>query len=323
MPSDQNNPEGSASPAEAPAGAQLRAVTVMFTDLVGSTRLYQDRGDAVARSLVQKHQKLLLSQVKKFRGTLHKTIGDGLIVSFGKPKKAVGCAVAMQRAMDAYNRRVPPADQLHIRIGVHSGKGLVEQSDIYGDVVNTAARIEGRAAGDEIITSETTWEGCSGLDTEVESLGECELRGLAERITLVRVLWHPERIEDLRGRMVEDQLLPELSDALVRNKCVLVLGGLSMGPGKGSLQERVATKLAEEQGVDERRRMLDQLAATYEEENDRDDLLELVSREIERESDCVPELLSALAELPFTIILTTDLDTRLERALLEAGKKVK
>ena len=175
-------------------------MAVLFTDLVGSTEMFQERGDAAATGLIRRQQQILEGELSRHGGKLLKTIGDSLMVIFPKAKKAIQCAIAMQLAMEQYNDQAPPADQMHVRIGVHWGRAIVAADDAYGDVVNTASRIEQLAAGNQIYTSRETWQQAMGLDTEVVSLGRRSLKGLAEKLELVEVLWTPEEIEDERSR---------------------------------------------------------------------------------------------------------------------------
>ena len=110
MAGKQNTPEPGKGPVQ-------RSLSLMFTDLVDSTKLYQERGDAYARLLVQRYNDVLLPKLEHYGGKLHKTIGDTLMAIFPNAKKALGCAMAMQQALDDYNRQAPPADRLHVRIG--------------------------------------------------------------------------------------------------------------------------------------------------------------------------------------------------------------
>ncbi len=303
-------------------GTEHRSISILFVDLVGSTRLFQHRGDAVAREFVQRLHAMLTEQIDRFSGTLIKTIGDALMVIFARPKKALGCAMAMQRSLETYNLNAPPADRLHGHIGIHHGKAIIETGDIYGDAVNTASRIEQQAGTDEILTSLNTWNACLGLDTEVENLGDFQLKGIANQMALVKVLWQPREITAARAHQLQHQLIPELAKSIARKRCLLVVGGLTLGPGGGSLNRQVARELARELGVDERREKLIRNATLYEEENSREELLQIVTQQLHDRQDEQPELLQKLAQIPIDIILTTCLDQRLEQALRAAGKTV-
>ncbi len=301
---------------------QKRSVAILFTDLVGSTELFQERGDAAATMLIRRHQQILEKELNKHGGKLLKTIGDSLMVIFPKAKKSLQCAMAMQTKLDEYNEQAPPADQMHVRIGVHWGKAIVGADDAYGDVVNTASRIEQLAAGNQIYTSLETWQQAMGLDTEAVPLGKRALKGLAEKMDLVEVLWTPDEIQAERARWTDKELIPTLAEAISARKCMLVLGGLSRGPRKGTVHSEIAHKLSAEMEISERRGDLTRMASAFEDENDREELLEFVVKHLQQASEKPPATLAALAELSIDLVVTTDYDANMEKALLEAGRKV-
>ena len=114
-----------------------RPTTILFTDIVGSTTFFSTRGDIEGQLMIQRHNDLLLPLVVEHQGKLVKTMGDGLLVSFEAPAKAVACAERMQEALARDNQGRPEKDRIEIRIGVHSGAGYVDAGDVYGLVVNT------------------------------------------------------------------------------------------------------------------------------------------------------------------------------------------
>lgn len=126
-------------------------VAILFTDIKGSTAIWEKLGDTEARQLVEKHNRLLFPIVKKCRGKVIKTIGDSIMAKFRSPHKALKAAVAMQQILNS--ERSKSDFPIHIRIGIHYGRGIIEAKDVYGDLVNTAARIEGKARGDQILLS--------------------------------------------------------------------------------------------------------------------------------------------------------------------------
>ncbi|MDH5517047.1 MAG: adenylate/guanylate cyclase domain-containing protein [Gammaproteobacteria bacterium] len=129
-----------------------KPVTILFTDIVDSTRLWDTRGDVKGRLLVDQHNRLVFPVIKKFRGNVIKTIGDAVMASFSSPENALRAAVGIQQALAEY-RQKNKHFKLQIRIGLHSGMALIEKRDVFGDTVNVAARIEGLADADEILIS--------------------------------------------------------------------------------------------------------------------------------------------------------------------------
>ena len=103
--------------------------------------------------MVDRHNRLLFPMVQKFKGRIIKTIGDSIMAAFSKPEHALKAAVAMQQTM-AMERQGDDTFNICIRIGIHTGDAIVEKEDVYGDIVNVAARVEKISKGDEILVSQ-------------------------------------------------------------------------------------------------------------------------------------------------------------------------
>ncbi|MBW1820844.1 MAG: adenylate/guanylate cyclase domain-containing protein [Deltaproteobacteria bacterium] len=132
-----------------------KQITILFTDIEGSTRYWDTRGDIDGRLMVDYHNRLIFPVIKKFKGKVIKTIGDAIMASFSSPEQAVKTAIGIQQMLEK-TRRQDENFELKVRIGIHTGKAIVEHSDVFGDVVNVAARIEQIGQGDEIFLSENT-----------------------------------------------------------------------------------------------------------------------------------------------------------------------
>ncbi len=134
----------------------IRQVTILFTDLAGSTALYSQKGDSQAYSLVSQHFNLLFEIVDRHNGAVIKTIGDAIMATFTSPEDGLKAAIAMQESMQDFNQRFESTDNsLILKIGVHSGAcisvTLNDRSDYFGTTVNTAARVEGLSQGNNIV----------------------------------------------------------------------------------------------------------------------------------------------------------------------------
>lgn len=133
---------------------QVGTLTFAFTDLKGSTALYQRRGDAEAFSFVLTHFEILEREILKHHGKIIKTIGDAIMASFERSQDAV-------RAFSDAQKHIAEAGQgeLSLRAGLHRGPALLttlnEQLDYFGSTINFAARLEGLSSGQDIICSET------------------------------------------------------------------------------------------------------------------------------------------------------------------------
>ncbi|MBI4345876.1 MAG: adenylate/guanylate cyclase domain-containing protein [Elusimicrobia bacterium] len=172
-----------------------RTIAVMFTDLKGSTTIAETHGDFAVRSLLKQHNDILIPAVKKHNGVLVKTMGDGSMSYYDNTLDALRAGCEIQRGIDAFNMRKTLPIPILMRIGIHYGQAIVEQKDIFGDVVNVASRIEGAANPGEIYLSEETYLALSDR-TEIHCgfVKEALLKGKKEPFRLYKAYWNPSEI---------------------------------------------------------------------------------------------------------------------------------
>ena len=161
-------------------------IAVLFTDIVGSTKLTQTLGDAGAQKVVHLHNTVVRTALREHRGNEVKHTGDGIMASFQSCADAVQGAVTMQRALDK-QREKDPNTALHIRIGVNAGEPIKEDGDLFGTTVQLAARICDKADTDGIYISPIVRELSQGLGVQFEDRGKFELKGVSEPPTLYAV----------------------------------------------------------------------------------------------------------------------------------------
>lgn len=141
----------------AKGGLQLKNLTVLFTDLKGSTELYERIGDLRAFELVQEHFELLRSLITRRGGAMVKTIGDAIMASFPEPAPALEAAAGMRQEVS----RVGGKAGLELKIGMHAGPCIAvelnERLDYFGQTVNIAARVQGVASANEITLTDAIW----------------------------------------------------------------------------------------------------------------------------------------------------------------------
>jgi len=141
-------------------------VTLLFSDLRGSTALYQKIGDATAYHLVRDHFAFMAQAIRDHQGAIVKTIGDAVMAAFARPEDGLQAAVAIQRAVGAFNRAHPVGDgpkhpggedAIAIKLGLHQGPCIVvtlnDRLDYFGSTVNLAARLQGESHGGDIVLS--------------------------------------------------------------------------------------------------------------------------------------------------------------------------
>ncbi len=165
-----------------------REVTILFTDIEDSTRYWGNRGNIQGRLMVDRHNRILLPIVRQFHGKVIKTIGDSVMAMFNQPEHGVSAAIAMQQALQQA-REQDRQFRIHVRIGLHIGAAIVESDDVYGDVVNVAARIETEAAGDEVLISGRLARRIDKEKFRRNKKGGFTPRGKHQRIALYRCHW--------------------------------------------------------------------------------------------------------------------------------------
>ena len=152
-----------------PAPARVLA-TVMFTDIVDSTRLAANRGDEEWRRILEGHDEIVTNQVQAFEGRAVKQTGDGFLVEFNSPARAIRCASAIARAIRDLG--------VEIRAGVHTGECEVRGDDLGGIAVHIGARVAALAGPGEVLVSRTVTEAAVGSGIHFESRGSHSLKGI-------------------------------------------------------------------------------------------------------------------------------------------------
>ncbi len=166
--------------------ARQTTATILFTDLVDSTPLWQRAGEARAQQIVQAHHRMLRDAVAEHGGDEVKSTGDGLMAAFASVSAAVRCAVAMQQSA----RRPAAGERLRIRVGLHTGEVSEERGDYFGTAVSLASRLCGAATGGQIITSVTVQVLLAGHDEFVfRDLGALPIKGMNAPVAAVEILY--------------------------------------------------------------------------------------------------------------------------------------
>src|SRR5208283_309690 len=150
----------------------------MFTDIVGYTRLSQ-ANESLALQLLEEHRGLLRPTFLAHGGVEVKTIGDAFLVEFKSTLDAVLCAVETQQKMNRRNEEVLPTRKLELRIGIHVGDVVHEASDIYGDAVNIASRLEPLAEPGGVCVSQQVYDQVRNkTELEITKVDELKLKNL-------------------------------------------------------------------------------------------------------------------------------------------------
>lgn len=236
-------------------------ITLLLTDLEGSTNLATQRGDEAAQRIHALQDQLVREQIAQFDGIVDDSTGDGLLAMFRSTRKALSCATSIQRWVQRHNAK-NPSEEFLLRIGLHTGEVLSRGGKLFGAAINATARITAKANGGEIVVSETLKQLVgSAPDVTFKKRGRVALKGFPERWLLYEVLWQetPDTaVEEAPsavpagplfvGRERETAvLLTALDRALAgQGRCVLLVG--DPGIGKTSLADRIC-QTANERGA--------------------------------------------------------------------------
>ena len=166
-------------------------VTLLFTDLVGSTEILSRIGDDAAETVRRAHFQLLRDAVAARGGQEVKNLGDGLMVAFASAVDAVRCAVEMQQAVGRHNLRAGQ-EALAVRVGLHVGEPVRDEDDYFGTPVVIAQRLCDAATGGQIIASHLVRALVGGAGgVQYTDLGSLDLKGLLDPVPACTIAWQP------------------------------------------------------------------------------------------------------------------------------------
>jgi class 3 adenylate cyclase len=147
--------------------------TVLFTDIVDSTRSAVEKGDQIWRRLLDNHDEMAKQMIEKHRGVLVKNTGDGILATFDGPGRAVRCALALGTAAQQIG--------LPLRAGLHTGEIEMRGRDIGGIAVHAAARVMAQSQPSEVLVSRVVTDLVAGAGLKFAERGSYELKGLPGR----------------------------------------------------------------------------------------------------------------------------------------------
>jgi class 3 adenylate cyclase len=162
-----------------PPATSTAVLTMLMTDIVASTETAERLGGAAWRQVLERHHRLVRSQLDRFAGTEVDTTGDGFLATFASASSAVACARAVRDT-------VASAD-LRVRIGLHTGEVELTRDGLRGVAVHATARVMATAGASEIVVSGVTRALATGAAATFRPLGRRELKGIAEPVDLFAV----------------------------------------------------------------------------------------------------------------------------------------
>ena len=176
----------------------IKNLTVMFTDLRGSTAMYDEAGDMFAYQIVKKHFELLGEAVRQHSGSIVKTMGDAIMATFSSPLNGFLCSLEMVQKIDRFNEEQKQHGyEIGLKIGLNSGSALTvvndERLDYFGQSINIAARIQGLASANEIYLSQDVYEDANIADLLQQHAGyvaekqSASLKGVGQAVEVYKV----------------------------------------------------------------------------------------------------------------------------------------
>ena len=169
-----------------PPTDEIAPVTIMFTDIEGSTLLTQRLGDEAAQRLLREHNEMVRGALDSYNGKEIKHTGDGIMASFFSASRALGCAQHIQHKFAARNA-ANSEDAVRVRIGLNAGEPIAEGNDLFGTSVQLARRICDRAEPGQVLASDVVRQLVAGKGFAFEQLGAELLKGFEEPVALYKV----------------------------------------------------------------------------------------------------------------------------------------
>jgi len=166
----------------------IEKLSVLFADICGSTALYDNLGDNLARRLIAQCVATMSGEISAYQGTLIKTIGDEIMCTFPSAEAALHAACAMQRAVGSgtYEGNHP----MHIRVGFNYGEVILESGDVFGDTVNVAARVAAITRAGQIMTTNAVVDALPpDLREKTRQIMRAEFKGKQEQLDISIVIW--------------------------------------------------------------------------------------------------------------------------------------
>ncbi len=214
-----------------------RNMAVLFADVSGSTKLYERLGDSEALRAVDRVVKRMQIAIQGLKGRIVKTIGDEVMATFDTAENAFLASVEIQQRVTD----LPSVSgvKLTVRIGFHYGSAIEESNDVFGDTVNTAARIVGLANAEQTLTSKETVDQLPPLLREsTRDLDQLSVKGKAEGVHVFEVLWRSNEELTMKAESLSKLAVrqtPKLrlryrgKTLLLDEKCALLTLGRDLG----------------------------------------------------------------------------------------------
>ena len=168
-------------------------LAILFADVVGSTRLFEELGDVRARDMIATCIEIMRSATEKNNGSVIKTMGDEVMSTFPSASDALNAACQMQKQITAHSQLKTEGHAVAIRIGCHFGPVVLESRDVFGSTVHTANRMTSQAKAGQIVTTAATVAQLSpDWRAVVRQIDVATIKGQGSEVALYEVMWQPD-----------------------------------------------------------------------------------------------------------------------------------
>lgn len=199
-------------------------LAIVFADISGSTKLYDTLGDQLARTKVAETLDTMTRVIKKYNGTVIKTIGDEIMCTFATAEEAATACREMHEALEAVNAGIEDKTIIAIRVGMHFGPAILEGGDVFGDAVNLAARMTAQAKANQIITTQSTIEKLSPiLRASTRFIDHAPIKGKQEEIDIYEIIWQEEDTTRMATGMLASKKSPDMKLRLRYNNADFII----------------------------------------------------------------------------------------------------
>jgi adenylate cyclase len=173
-------------------------LAVLFSDVVGSTRIYEVLGDQRAREVIALCIELMQAATEQNHGTVIKTMGDEVMATFPTADEALNAAAQIQRGVSAHPALQVEGQSIAVRIGCHFGPVVVERQDVFGATVHTANRMTSQAkSGQIMITAATVERLSSEWRAVVRQIDVATLKGQGGEVSIYEAIWQTEDVTSM------------------------------------------------------------------------------------------------------------------------------
>jgi len=162
-------------------------LAIVFVDIAGFTPRTSNQTREENLRMLQRFEGIVRPLVRAYSGRVIKTIGDAFLLTFRSPTDALLCSMAIHDRLAESNAGIDPSERFTVRAAVNVGDVRIESGDVFGEAVNIAARIEGKAGAGEIYFSESAFLSMTRTEVPCEEVGYAELKGIAHKVRLYRV----------------------------------------------------------------------------------------------------------------------------------------